>query len=387
MRRSRRAPAVTLMVAVTLALATGCGPGFPGFPGDPGGPPGGPGDPVTVVATGLEGPFGISLGRSKVFVAENGANQVSAVKLRNGSTSPSVTGLLSPSGVAVTDHELAIVTGGSEVPDASITGDASLFAARPGGVPELVADLEEYELANNPDGQLQFDPDGVPLDALSNPFAVIAARGGHHGGSKDAYGGGDDDDPWVLVADGGANDVLAVTRSGEVSTFFVPPVVTTGDCEGRPNNDEAHTGCDPVPTGLAYGPDNTLYVSTLSGEAPGEGRVYVLDADTGEVRDVISGLDSPTGVAVREDGTVYVSEVLFGAPEGDGPPPEGFDPSTVGRLVRINPSGERTYAAVTMPLSLELHDGTLYASAWAIAGFLGISGAGQVVTVDDRAFS
>ena len=116
-----------MMVAVTLALATACGPGFPGFPGDPGGPPGG--DPVTVVATGLEGPFGISFGRTKVFVAENGANQISAVKLRNGSTSPSVTGLLSPSGVAVTGHELAIVTGGSDVPDASITGDASHYTS------------------------------------------------------------------------------------------------------------------------------------------------------------------------------------------------------------------------------------------------------------------
>jgi len=373
-------------MATTFGLVTACGPGFPGWPPDGGG--GTPDEPVSVIAEGLEGPFGIGIENKQLFVAENGANQVSRVKLRTGEVTPSVTQvqtpegpapLVSPAGVAPIGGELAIITGGGDVPDASISGDASLLVATPGGVAEVVADLEAYELANNPDGQQQFDEEGTPLDALSNPFAVIAARGGPGGYGEDA--------PWVLVADGGANAVLSVTRSGDVSTFFAPPVVTTGACEGRPNNDEAHTGCDPVPTGLAYGPGNTLYVSTLSGEAPGEGRVYILDADTGEVLDVISGLDSPTGVAVRQNGTVYVSEVLYGAPEGDGPPPEGFDPSTVGRLVRIAPGGQRTYAQVTMPLSLTIRHGTLYASAWAIAGFLGISGAGQVVTVDDSAFS
>ena len=78
----------------------------------------------------------------------------------------------------------------------------------------------------------------------------------------------------------------------------MPPVINTGACEGAPNNDPEHTGCDPVPTGLALGPCNTLYVSTLTSEVPGEGRVYVLNASTGKVLDVIGGFNGPTGVAV-----------------------------------------------------------------------------------------
>jgi hypothetical protein len=139
-----------------------------------------------------------------------------------------------------------------------------------------------------------------------------------------------------------------------------------------------------VPTGLAYGRGNTLYVSTLSGDVPGEGRVYVLNARTGAVLDVISGFSGPTGVAVGSKGDVYVSEVFEGAPAGE--PPSDFDPSTVGQIVRIDRDGTRSYAQVPMPTGLDFHKGTLYASTWSVAGFLGIADAGQVVAVEDSAF-
>jgi len=388
MRRSRT-PVVTLVTAVlTLGLATACAPGFPGWPPDGPGEP--PDEPVVVLAEGLEAPFGIDADHRKVLVAENGADQITAVSLPDGSTSAAVGGLRSPAGVADAGRELAIVTSGSDVPDASLTGDASIFAAGRDGTAELVADLEAYELAENPDGQPQFDDEGVPLDALSNPFAVIARKGGGHGHGghdADAERSGSKERGWALVADGGANAVLAVTRGGQVSTFFVPPTIADGACEGRPNNDPAVPGCDSVPTGLAYGPDGSLYVSTLNGEAPGEGRVYVLDPRTAEIRDVIGGFTSPTGVAVREDGTVYVSEALHGAPEGEGPPPADFDPADVGRIVRVDTGGARSYAAVTMPVGLSIHHGRLYSTAWSLAGFFGMTAMGQIVRVDDSAFS
>ncbi|MFH7324837.1 ScyD/ScyE family protein [Aeromicrobium sp. JJY06] len=329
--------------------------------------------PITVVADGLEGPFQVSrdVGH-RLLVMESGAGRVISVDPRHrGKVRTLVSGLgpNAASGAVRVGKYIAIVTGEADpsAPAGPYPGSSVLVAKK--GKVSVFADLMAHELKYNPDGQTQFGPDGAPLDALSNPFSLLAERGRHGG---------------VLVADGGANAVLRVSAKGKVSTFFVPPTVNTGACEGRPNNDASTVGCDAVPTGLAYGPRNTLYVSALTGEAPGEGRVYVLDARTGKVKRVIKGFTSPTGVAVRRDGTIYVSEVLEGMPEGE--PGPGFDPSTVGQIVKVSPWGKRTYAQVTMPTGLVISGKSLYSTAWSIAGFLGIEGAGQVVKVSDRAF-
>ncbi|MEZ0164867.1 ScyD/ScyE family protein [Kineococcus sp. LSe6-4] len=354
-----RTAALVLATTTTAALAVTA-------PAHAGAPPGGP---VTVVTQGLDDPFGVASEGGKFYVAESSSGEISGF-VPGGDPSVRLADFAAPAGVDRRAGTLYVVTGESQ--DPSATGGSTLWSSRRGEPRRVLADLLAYELANNPDGQTQFGPDGAPLDALSNPFAVLAGRG---------------PDQRVFVADAGANDVLAVDPSGEVSTFFVPPVVTTGACEGVPNNDPASTGCDPVPTGLAWGPQGHLFVSTLSGEAPGEGRVYELDPCDGTVLGVTSGFTAPTGVAVGDDGTVYVSELLEGAPEGEGPPPADFDPTTVGRIVAVAPDGERSAAQVTMPLGLRFTGGHLYSTAFSVAGlFLGRPGLGQVVRVDDAAF-
>ena len=72
------------------------------------------------------------------------------------------------------------------------------------------------------------------------------------------------------------------------------------------------------------------------------------------------------------------------APEGE--PGPGFDPSTVGQIIKIAPSGKRTYAQVTMPTGLLFRGGHLYSTAWSVASFLGIPDAGQIVKVKAGAF-
>jgi hypothetical protein len=245
-----------------------------------------------------------------------------------------------------------------------------VLLAKAGKAPRQFADLMQYELDKNPDGQIQFDENGEPLDALSNPFNIVADRTG-----KGLF----------IVADAGGNVVLRIGWHGKVSTLFVPPVVRDGECAERPNNTVDGFGCDPVPTGLAYGPGGKLYVSTLGGEAPGAGRVYVLNPWTGKVLKTIAGLDSPTGIAVSPRGTVFVSNVIEAAPAEDPPPPD-FDPSTVGDITRIARHGSRSVAQVTMPTGLLWRHGALYSSAWSIAGFLGIPDAGQIVKVNHSAF-
>ncbi len=397
MRRSQRIGALAgLCVVATLALTAA--PALAGGNGKGGHrhrPP--KGDPIEVIAEGLEGPFGLSAVGGHLLVTQQGSGpgtgELTLINPRGGKTWTVLDGLTGAVAADDVDGRIAFVTGEAQEPGA--TGGSTVYVTRRvGQTPKALADLLAHELANNPDGQLQFDPEtGEPLDALSNPFDVVAQPSW----SWKRY---------VMVADAGANSVLSIDSKGGVKTFFVPPLVTTGPCAGAPNNDPEHLGCDSVPTGLAYGPRNTLYVSTLSAEAPGEGRVYVLDARTAKVKKVISGLTGPTGVAVGDHGEVYVSEAIHGAPpgpppgeepppgegpEGEAPPAEGeeppFDPSTIGRIVRIDRDGTRTYASVTMPVGLEFHHGSLYSTAWSLAGlFLGIPEAGQVVKVNRSAF-
>jgi hypothetical protein len=190
----------------------------------------------------------------------------------------------------------------------------------------------------------------------------------------------------ILVADAGANDVLAVDRhTGAISTFFVPPVVTAAGDAARnvPENDPGTSGCDPVPTGIAEGPHARLYVSTLGALAPGAARVYVLD-QRGHVVRVIKGLDNATGVAVDRHGTVYVTDLLQGAQHR--PPAPGFDPATVGQVVRIDRHGGRSYSQVAMPNGLLVDNGRLYASAWSIAAQLGKPSAGQLARTGWNSF-
>lgn len=333
-------------------------------------------EPLKVIAKGLNGPFEVSYSPNRLYVTESDIGQVTEVNPRTGKTQPVVTGLgaHAAAGAVRIGNRFAIVTGETDPSlPAGPQPASSVLVARRGHAAKPFANLLAYELKHNPDGQTQFGKDGKPLEALSNPFYVLRDRSRHG---------------FVLVADGGANDVLRVDRRGKVSTFFVPPTVNTGACKGRPNNDSKTVGCDAVPTGLAYGRHNTLYVSALTGDAPGEGRVYVLNAATGKLKRVLKGFTAPTGVAVdKRTGTVYVSELLAGAPAGEGPPPEEFDPSEVGRIVKVTRCGTRTYAQVTMPVGLLFSHRKLYSSAWSVAGtFFGMPDTGQLVRIRQRAF-
>jgi hypothetical protein len=331
------------------------------------------------VAGGLDGPRQLAeYTDGRLLVAESDTGEVSSVDQADGTVEAVVSGLVNPQGVGYRRGEIWIAVGEVGPPEEGAPPPPEPPAIGQGGPGLLVTDTDgevlrtidtlAYELENNPDGQTQF-VDGAPVDALSNPFAVLVQR------------------DRVLVADAGANTVLSVDReSGEVSTFFVPPTISPDEvaaCGETPNN-PGTVGCDSVPTGVARGPDGRIYVSTLGAEVPGAARVYVLSRD-GEEEAVLEGFSSLTGIEVDGEGTVTVSELLEGAPEGE--PAPDFDPTPVGQLVRVTEDDERTYAQVTLPTGLLLEDGDLYASAWSIAGLLGQPGRGELVRVGDDAFA
>lgn len=361
MNPRRSAGLVSLVTALGVAGAVGVAPAESAERAAPG---------VDLVTKKLDGPFGLqkAVDHRGFVVAENVSGQVTRV-FKDGRQRVIVRRAAGVSGVATdSSHVYAVLGGPNE--DGPPAGGAYapssvLRTDYQGHGTKVIADLLKHELAHNPDGQVQF-VDGEPVDALSNPFSMTMT-------------------PWgLLVADGGANDVLKVNpRTGRVSTFFAPPTVKdVKACQAPDANANPGTvGCDPVPTGVDV-VNGRVYVSTLGAEAPGAGRVYKL-TPRGKVLRVWKGLTSPTGVAVRRDGTIYVSQVLQGSPPGQ--PPAGFDPSTVGQVTRIN-GQKRTQAQVTMPTGLDLKNGDLYSSAWSIASFLGIRHAGQVVQVRERAF-
>ncbi len=327
----------------------------------------------TVVARGLDGPFGLQpTGRSTFVVAEADTGEITKVDAASGRTRALVRGLPGPASVAVQRGSMYVPLGAA-APDApppprpAAFPEASVLKARADGAGvRRLADLLAHERRANPDRQVQL-VGGRPVDALSNPFGVDAGP----------YG--------LLVADGGANAVLRVGRlTGRTSTFFVPPTVTIPACR-RPGvqANPGTVGCDSVPTDVLTA-NGSIYVATLGSEVPGAARIYRLDPHDGRVQQVWYGLTGLTGIAVAPDGTIYASSVLEGAPAG--PPGPGFDPASVGEIVKIAPNGRRTTAQVPMPLGLAWHEGALYSTAYSVGSFLGLQRAGQLVRVSPSAF-
>ncbi len=327
------------------------------------------------ITSGLDGPFGLQrYDRANLLVAENTSGDITKVNVRTGAQKVLISGALGVAGVAASRHAIfAVMGGGDETgafpPGARFGPSDVVVAHRDGSHARVLANLLTYELAHNPDGQVQF-VDGVPPDALSNPFAMTYDAKRHR----------------LLVADGGANDVLTVdVYTGKVSTFFAPrPIRDVPACQGPDANANPGTlGCDPVATGVTV-VGNSVYVSLLGAEAPDAARIVKLDA-WGHVQRVWKGFTSLTGVAVDPRGNIYASQVLEGAPEGQ--PPADFDPATVGQIVKISRNGHRSYAQVTMPTGLLWTHKGLFASTWSVAEFLGIEHAGKITHVSGSAFT
>src|SRR5262245_61886076 len=107
MKRKSKSAALGLVAAAALV-----GVGAPA--GAEGGSQEAP--PVQVVATGLEGPFGLGAGSNRLYVAESGDGQITKINPVTGRTEVVARGLPSPAGVDKVGRSLVIVTGGAEDP-------------------------------------------------------------------------------------------------------------------------------------------------------------------------------------------------------------------------------------------------------------------------------
>ena len=200
---------------------------------------------------------------------------------------------------------------------------ARLARFKPSGKFRLDADLGEYEVTANPDGHPVPD---------SNPYGVLALPGK------------------VVYADAGANALNQVAANGKITTLAVFPdrVIT------RP--DGTMVSVQAVPTSVALGPEGDLYVGQLTG-APftvGVANVYRVPIDGGTPVVAYSGFTNIIDIAFGKDGSLYVLEI-----SKNGIP--NFNP---GRLVRIAPDGTRTEivaAPLRAPGGIAIgDDGALY---------------------------
>ena len=226
---------------------------------------------------------------------------------------------------------------------------AKLARMNAAGAWGYVADLGAYEMANDPD-QIFYDP--LKLD--SNPFGLLVEPGGRS----------------VLVTDAGANAVLRVGATGELSANDGMGISTRAVFAPHPTGAD-----DTVPTSVVVGPDGALYVGELTGFPliPGISSVYRLERGRPTPDVCIGGFTQIMDLAFDEAGALYVLQFQ-------------------GSLIRVTPavsdepdlcaryaSGVRSVVAsgFTMPTSVAIGpDGALYVSNRGTQ-----AGTGQVIRV------
>jgi hypothetical protein len=183
-----------------------------------------------------------------------------------------------------------------------------------------------------------------------------------------------DGEPFTMIA---GTDALWVSESNHEQLLRITP-------DGAISRvvDFSPLG-DIVPTGLAAAPDGGVYVGFLSPLPFTEGAAKVMKVDaSGKATDVWTGLTAVTGVAVGPDGTLYAAELTTGAGSGQQPP---FVVPGSGKVVKqTGPSTSAEVATgLTAPTGLAFGpDGGLYVSGPGIGAY---HGEGTILRLDPSA--
>jgi hypothetical protein len=193
---------------------------------------------------------------------------------------------------------------------------ARVAQALPNGSVRFTADLGTYEGDNNPDDDL---PD-------TNPYGILVLPGRR------------------IVADAGANALLEISANGDIRTLAVFPEFQLPMAPVR----------DAVPTGLALGPDGAYYVGQLTGAPFGVGiaNVFRVPPEGGDPEIYAEGFTNIIDIAFGADGSLYVLQIASPIPNFAG-----------GALIRVAPDGTRTPINVPLfaPGGIAIaNDGTIY---------------------------
>jgi hypothetical protein len=235
-----------------------------------------------------------------------------------------------------------------------------------------VADTWKYEKKNNPDGTFHYGFLKTPKSCIAQLSHDVprpyTGRKETHAYATAVHNG------VTYVADAGANDVLAVSPTGVISTVAaLKPVKVkiTRSIQKSLQLPNCTVGrkfaLEAVPTDVEVAADGSLYVTSLPGgpEDPSlglNGRVLKIDPATGKVTTVVENLLSPTGVAVASNGDLYVAQLFKG----------------VISRVRAGAHKAHAYVKVPLPAAVEVTPTGLLATIHALPGK---KPKGQVVTI------
>ena len=173
----------------------------------------------------------------------------------------------------------------------------------------------------------------------------------------------------LLVTDAAGNDLLRVNpASGDIETVAVfEGLPGPFPNPGRGGAQES----DPVPTGVAVGQDGTIYVGFLSGFPflPGAAKVVQVSPD-GQVSDYATGLSTLTDLVAGPDGNLYA--VQFADFSEQGPAPNS------GRVIRVMPgdASEVVLDGLSFPTAIDFNSN---GDAYVTINGVGAPGSGEVV--------
>jgi hypothetical protein len=243
-------------------------------------------------------------------------------------------------------------------------GMGQLYRIAADGTVEAVADLAAYESAENPDADQpgNEEPDSnIQGVAATADGAVVADAGGNT----------------VLGVDGSGTISLVA-----VLPVVMTPMPADPTSEPDPDAEPMMVPMDPVPTGVAVGADGAVYVGQLTGFPFPVGGASVFRVVPGEEPTVhASGFTNIMDVAFGPDGSLYVLEIAhigllagFAQMEESGPPMGGLwkvpagggDPELIASEGLVFPGG----VAVA-------DDGTVYVTTCTSCG----PGTGGVVSI------
>lgn len=210
-------------------------------------------------------------------------------------------------------------------PDGALMGQIVRFNA---AGPKGFADLAAFEATHNPDGK----------DPFTNPYALLPEGKG------------------AIAIDAGGNTMLSVDKDGEVTLLHLFPeeMVPAPPFLGLPPG--TMLPMEAVPTSVVVGPDGAYYIGTLGGFPFPTGASKVLRLEPGQQPTVYAdGFTTVIGVDFDQQGRLWVLEhTTNGFLSGD----------PTGALVRVEHDGSHTVVAsagLTRPTGMAVaDDGSVY---------------------------